>query len=73
MQTDLNGVSTWCKYHKLSINTNKTKAMYFGVKQATDVANVDIEISNNRIEFVITYKYLGIHLDSTTSLKKHID
>ena len=32
VQKDLAGIGTWCSYHKLSINTNKTKAMQFGVK-----------------------------------------
>ena len=30
VQSDLNGVDIWCRYHKLSINVNKTKAMSFG-------------------------------------------
>ena len=58
VQDDLTGVETWCKYHKLSINVNKTKAMLFGTNE---LAN-PIEIGNNSIEFVNSYKYLGIHL-----------
>ena len=67
VQNDLNGVGTWCKYHKLSINVNKTKAMHFGVKEIDDNLDLNIAISNNQIEFVNCYKYLGIHLDSKMS------
>ena len=34
VQRDLEGVGIWCRYHKLSINTNKTKAMHFGVNSS---------------------------------------
>ena len=61
VQSDLEGVGIWCRYHKLSINTNKTKAMHFGVKSLNNEGNIDVEFSNNHIH---SYKYLGIHLDS---------
>ena len=64
IQSDLKGVGIWCKHHKLSINTNKTKAMLFGTQEMENVPNINIKISNNQIEFVKSYKYLGIHLDS---------
>ena len=64
---DLIGVGTWCKHHKLSINVNKTKAMHFGIRDVEDVSHLNISISNNQIEFVNCYKYLGIHLDSKMS------
>ena len=67
VQNDLIGVGTWCKHHKLSINVNKTKAMHFGVRDVEDVSDLNISISNNQIEFVNCYKYLGIHLDSKMS------
>ena len=69
VQTDLTGVGTWCKYHKLSINANKTKAMHFGVNDVKSVTDVNIEISQNRMEFVNLYKYLGIHLDPKMSFQ----
>ena len=69
VQTDLTGVGSWCKYHKLSINANKTKAMHFGVSDVKSVTDVNIEISQNRIEFVNSYKYLGIHLDPKMSFQ----
>ena len=62
-------VGTWCKFHKLSINANKTKAMHFGAREAEIDVNPNIEITNNHIEFVNSYKYLGIHLDCKVSFQ----
>ena len=69
VQAALKGVGIWCKYHKLSINVNKTKAMLFGEKQlqADDTTGLNIAISNHCIELVNSYKYLGIHLDPKMS------
>ena len=64
VQKDLTGVGTWFKFYKLSINVNKTKGMFFGVKEINNNLDLNITISNNRIEFVNCYKYLAIHLDS---------
>ena len=64
VQTDLNGIGTWCKYHELS---KKTKAMLFGVTDVTPAIDNNIGILQNRIEFVNTFKYLGIHLDPKMS------
>ena len=65
VQSDLDKIGLWCKHHKLSINANKTKAMQFGNKDIMTVGNV--KISEHQIEFVNSYKYLGIHLDSKMS------
>ena len=70
VQADLNGVSIWCKYHKLSINVNKTKAMSFGEKNIDEMANLNVVISNNPVEFVNSYKYLSIHLDTKMSFQQ---
>ena len=51
----------------LSINAKKTKAMLFGVREADYINAPNIEILNNQIEIVNSYKYLGIHLDSKMS------
>ena len=69
VQSDVTGIGTWCKYHKLSINVNKTKAMHFGAKDAEVILAPNIKITGNQIEFVNSYKYLGIHLDSKMSFQ----
>ena len=66
LQKDLLNIGTWCKFHKLSINVKKTKAMHFGAKSLEPVVP-NIEITNNGIEFVNSYKCLGINLDSKMS------
>ena len=56
IQKDLSNVGIWCKFHKLSINVNKTKAMHFGVRETEPDVTPSVEIANNRIDFVNSYK-----------------
>ena len=65
--TDLLHVHTWCKYHKLSMNANKTKSMYFSVKPPDNMNDIKIQLLDNAIEYVNVYKYLGIQLDPKLS------
>ena len=60
---DLSRVNTWCKYHKLSMNAGKTKAMYFSTKPPDDINDIEIKVSGKNIEYVNVYKYLGIQFD----------
>ncbi len=65
---------TWMRRNKLTLNTDKTKAMCFGtphtIRQVTDPTIVygDIEI-----ELVDDYKYLGVVLDPTLKFYRHVD
>ena len=39
----------------------------FGTRETDDTSDVRLRIGNNEIEFVNSYKYLGIHIDSKMS------
>jgi len=66
----------WCDENKLTINTSKTKVMYFhkanDYKSKNLLGNV-IRLNNEDIEVVQTFKYLGVHLDSNLSYMYHYD
>ena len=71
LQTDFNSLAKWCDNNLLSINIKKTKVMTFGTKQKIDkVPQLTINFKRKTIEQVNTYKYLGIHLDSSLSFKE---
>ena len=61
----------WCREWGLSINITKTKAMYFTNRR---LVPPDIELSNVPLEYVPTYRYLGLLLDSPKlTWKNHIE
>ena len=65
VQNDLIKVNVWCKYHKLTININKTKSMCFSLKVPINLNDFNIKLAADRIEYVSVYKYLGIQVDSS--------
>jgi len=69
---ELNDINDWFKANKLSLNIDKTKAMIFHTHQRK-VNSLNIKINNVAIEFVNSFNYLGIMLDSHLSWKFHID
>ena len=63
LQEDLSRVYTWCKYHRLTMNINKTKSMCFLSQLIQDFEHLQFQVENQTIEPVPVYKYLGIQLD----------
>lgn len=62
----------WCKDSKLTINTSKTKVMYFykanDHKSKNLLGNL-IRLNNEDIQVVESFKYLGVHLDHYEQVK----
>nr|CAI5829578.1 unnamed protein product [Callosobruchus analis] len=56
----------------LQISTEKTKAVIFTKGKIRNIPNT-IKINNAPIEWVNSYKYLGIIFDAQMSWTKHID
>ena len=73
LQTDLDILDLWCRQHKLSINTNKTKTVLFGTRRFNNnITCTNLAIAGDEIMFVDEYKYLGIILDKNLTYSKHI-
>ncbi len=62
------------KEHKLSLNTQKTKCMFFGTSQKLAQARPPlVHLDNTEIESVSSYKYLGLVLDPKLKFDAHVD
>lgn len=60
-------------YNKLKLIVSKTKDMIVSIRQKhkyLDVDMIDLCISNCRIDFVRSYKYLGLIIDCVGSFGK---
>ena len=65
----------WCNFNKLTINTKKTKVMYFGTTNKLKQFNQfpRAYLYGNELMKVDNYKYLGITLDCNLNYKLHIE
>ena len=72
INSELHQISLWLQVNKLSLNTEKTKAILFHMPQKT-VEYPDLYINQVKIKFVKQFNFLGIMLDSSVKLKSHVD
>ena len=63
-------LTDWCNYNRLVINRNKTKCML--VTPRLNVAVPSIYLGETQLEFVDSFKYLGVYLDSDLKFGEHI-
>ena len=73
IQTCIYDVLLWMNSNKLKLNTDKTEVMPVGSTSCLE--SVDSECANiggNSVPFKTSVKYLGVHLDKTLSVQKHI-
>ena len=74
IKSDLVNLDTWCKQNNMLMNPIKTKLMLFGTHQVIKkLDRLEIEVNDTEFEYVSTYKYLGIYLDSILNFKKHLN
>ena len=74
MQVGLRVAEKWFAHNKLTLNLKKTKFMLLGTRQRLAAfSNLDLILSNQHIEKVKTFKYLGVMLDEQLLWKEHID
>ena len=60
MSMAFNQSMTWKIKNKLTMNTSKTKAMFFGTEYTTSqIQNPEIRAGETEIEAIDHYKYLG--------------
>ncbi len=63
----------WHDYNKLTLNVKKTKFMHFsGVKKKETFSDIQVELDQQQIEWVTSFKFLRLWLDETLSFKEHI-
>ena len=71
-QQDVNRLIKWCQLNRLSINVKKTK-LVFHPHSANVVNNVhsDIRISNESVNYAMTYLYPGDDIDDLLIVKQY--
>lgn len=73
MTEDLAMISAFLENNLLSLNPKKTKIMFFRGSRMTVPPHPNVVVKGCCIDEVNTFKYLGIHLDTTLTWKTHID
>ena len=75
MDHDLKNLEIWCNMNKLTINTKKTKIMYFCTTNKTKQLTPDNNnyLYGNVLQKVDSYKYLGVILDTNLNFKLHVE
>ena len=77
LNADMKSIQQYCYLNELIVNTKKgkTEVTLFGSsKRLHSVGKkIDIIFNNNLINFVTNYKYLGIIVDETMTLKENFD
>ena len=71
LNNELKEISLWFQLNKLSVNSQKTKAMVFHT-QSRQVLPPALLIDNTPIEYVKEFRYLGIILDTNLTWKPHL-
>ena len=70
LESDLANIQDYISELNQSVNLTKTKAMIFTRKKNI---NIDINFSNQPIEIVNQFKYLGLIIDEKLTFKPHIE
>ena len=66
----INNFTKWCEDHFLKLNVKKTKEMIFDFR-LKDNNHDDVSISNELVERVNNYKYLGVIFDEQLNWHEH--
>ena len=70
INNELEKVNNWLKINKLTLNVDKTKAMFFHKRRK--VAPINLVINNKPIDLVSQFSFLGIVLDDKLSWDNHV-
>ena len=69
LQRDLDSLAMWLQMNQLKLNVGKTKVMVFNKEGLTP--QVHLEIENEVIECVNSFKFLGVTLDNKLCFDDH--
>ena len=74
MQQDVNALSKWCTVNGIRANTDKTKLMVFGSQNTLNtLPPFEISMNSTPLQTVLSYKYLGITLDSHLNYNLYVN
>ena len=73
LNNELQRVSEWLNANKLSLNVRKTKYMIFRKYKNNGIGELNLRISNDNIEHVNEFNFLGLHLNSKLNWDTHIN
>lgn len=72
LQKGLDMLSLWTRHSRLTVNAGKSKVMLILPKKCNNVVLPSLMLDEQRLEYVSSYKYLGICLDNSLSFKQHV-
>ena len=67
----INDFTKWCEDHNLLLNVSKTKELVLDFRIKKDPI-VPIQIKNQDVSQVNSYKYLGVTIDNKLSWDEHV-
>lgn len=70
LNSDMTAINKWMETHKLTINTDKSKYLFFNKKNCD---NVTVRYNNSELDRVPQYKYLGVTIDDKLNWGAHIN
>lgn len=73
MKIDMECILGYLGNNLLALNLEKTKMMLFRNSQTVVPPHPPLNVANEVIEEVQSFKYLGVHLDNRLTWRKHID
>lgn len=71
LQQALSALSIWCQENSMTVNTSKTKALKF--RRAGSTGNRKLYVNRTEIEFVQSFKYLGITMQPALGFHEHVN
>ena len=71
LNNELQRVHSWLKANRLSLNVKKTKYMLFRKQKRSGTRELNLRISNDAIQSVNDFNFLGLHINSKLSWDTH--
>ena len=71
LNNELQRVHLWLKANRLSLNVKKTKYMLFCKQKGTEIKELNLRISNDAIQSVNNFNFLGLHINSKLNWDTH--
>ena len=69
---NIEGVHSWLKANRLTLNVNKTKYMLFSKRKYNHPSEINVKINNNDIQSVTEFIFLGLYPNSKLNWDTHV-